>query len=239
MAHGALDSAESWTQFFIDAGISEEQAPTYSTTFHNNRMTAATLPDLNLDLLKQLGVRVIGDGLAILKAAKSDARSQVPTFKPSSVSVKLPSITAEMTHPQFRKFKIDWEVYKKMTSLPTTHISNYLYSACDDEVQNSLINSGQDPFTLPETELLKAIEDVVTKKSNPAIHRMHFGGIIQNENETVQDFLVRLRSAAIDCEYACPSCQFDLGPSNIKDQLIRGLHKMKFYKLIYLPKPVL
>jgi len=33
-----------------------------------------------------------------------------------------------------------------------------------------------------------------------------------------------LKSSAKDCEFACPSCQHDLSPSYIWDQLIRGLH---------------
>ena len=35
--------------------------------------------------------------------------------------------------------------------------------------------------------------------------------------------MVRLRSAAVECEYTCPDCSSDLSPLNIRDQFIRGL----------------
>jgi len=53
---------------------------------------------------------------------------------------------------------------------------------------------------------------------------MQFSAITHHENEMVCDYLVRLKSSAQDCEYACPQCQPTVSPSYIRDQLIRGLH---------------
>ena len=52
---------------------------------------------------------------------------------------------------------------------------------------------------------------------------MHFGNITQSPSESIQDYTVRLKSAAIDCEFSCPECQHDLAPLHVKDQFIRGL----------------
>ena len=41
--------------------------------------------------------------------------------------VPLPSLKQETTHPEFRKFKIDWAVYKKVTQLPDAQIAPQLY----------------------------------------------------------------------------------------------------------------
>ena len=65
---------------------------------------------------------------------------------------------------------------------------------------------------------------VVTKHSNPSVHRMNFGSITQSSAETIQEFVVRLRSLAPDCEFICPNCTFDLQSNHIRDQFIRGLH---------------
>ncbi len=132
-----------------------------------------------------------------------------------------------MTHPQFRKFAIDWSVYKKMTRLPTSEIASHLYSTCDASVQSTLIHSFPNFLELPEDEMLETIESVVTKRVNPAVHRMNFGNLVQHESESIQEFLVRNRTLAIDCEFSCPDCQSDISKVHIKDQFIRGLHNIQ------------
>ena len=128
-----------------------------------------------------------------------------------------------MTHPQFRKFKIDWEVFKNITSIPPDQFASQLYSACDETVQTSIINSFTNFFTQSEEELLKSIESIVTKSSNPSVHRMSFSNLTQFESESIKDYVVRLKSAAIDCEYSCFNCQQDLTSEHVKDQFIRGI----------------
>ena len=71
--------------------------------------------------------------------------------------------------------------------------------------------------------MLQTIELIVTKRVNPAVHRMNFGNLMQHENESVEDFLTRLRSLAVDCEFLCPECTHAISCINMKDQFIRGL----------------
>ena len=112
-----------------------------------------------------------------------------------------------MTHPQFRKFKIDWDVFKKITSIPSDQFPSQLYSACDEAVQNSIINSFPKFFDQSEEDLLQSIESIVTKSSNPSVHRMSFSTLTQYESESIKDYVLRLKSAAIDCEFTCSNCQ--------------------------------
>ena len=44
--------------------------------------------------------------------------------------------------------------------------------------------------------------------------------LTQEPNELIRDFVVRLKSSAIDC----PSCNFDLLTLHVQDQFIRGIH---------------
>ena len=77
---------------------------------------------------------------------------------------------------------------------------------------------------MDETTMLKAIEQVVTKGANPAVHRINFGNLRQHENEPIKDFLVWFCSMAVDCEFVCPACcSHGLSNSNIKDQFLLGL----------------
>ena len=106
--------------------------------------------------------------------------------------MKLPRANANMTHPQYRKFITDWNVYKCMTSFPVQQIPSYLYSACDETVRNSLVNSHRNLFEMDETAMLKAIEQVVTRSANPAVHRMNFGNLMQHENEPIKGLSCRI-----------------------------------------------
>ena len=119
-----------------------------------------------------------------------------------------------MIHPQYRKFIADWNGYEFMTSSLVQQTSNCLFIAWDEIVQNNLVNSNRGFF--------KAIEQVVTKIANLAVHWMNFGSLMQHENEPIKDFLVLLRYMAVDCEFICPAYSHGLSNSNIKDQFLRA-----------------
>ena len=102
-------------------------------------------------------------------------------------------------------------------------IPSQLHNSCDKSVQNSIINTVKNFFSLSEVDILREIQTIVTQKSNPSVHRMTFNLITQKDGESIKDFTVRLNSAALDCEFAYPNCSFDLLPMNVKDQFIRGL----------------
>ena len=220
-------STGDWKQFIKEAGIPVEEAKEYAKTFHDNRIQKPE--DLSRDILKELGIIVIGEAIAIIKAASSSksnrahpANSDVKShFKPK---IDLPRIKSQMTTAEFRKFKLDWQVYKSITQLPTDQIAPQLYTACDGDVQNSIMNTSAHFLKDDEDTNLSTIESIVTRQSNPAVHRLAFSNITQSENELITAFVVRLKSAARDCEYECPACQKDISDSHIRDQLIRGLH---------------
>ena len=74
-------------------------------------------------------------------------------------------------------------------------------------------------FLLSEGDLLYAIERIVTKRSNPSVHRLTFSSTLQLTNETIQEYIVKLKSLAPGCAFTCPGCNYDL-KSNIQDQFI-------------------
>ena len=180
-----LDTEQQWETFLKEADIPDDEAKAYAKIMKNNRIKAATLPDLDTELLKSLGITIIGDVLAIIRHAKSKSQvaavpaaisqSEVtPAFKAPPTAVKLPTISNEMTHSQFRKIKIDWAVYKDMYSVPNSHVPKLLYSACTEEVQHSLINSNPNCLSMCEEDLLKVIEKIVTNSINLSVNKMNF-----------------------------------------------------------------
>ena len=61
-----LCNEEQWKSFLADAGIPSAACNNYATTFAENCLTEADLPDLTKDYLQDLGINVIADILAII-----------------------------------------------------------------------------------------------------------------------------------------------------------------------------
>ena len=222
---GSLATVDDWNKFLTDSGIPETEAEAYAKTLVANRLFYPA--DLTRDILKELGITIIGDAIAILKHSVQykEQKSTVtaPGISHHKPQIPLPRLTADMTHRDFRKFKIDWDVYKTIMQLPESQIAPQIYTACDQAVQTSIINSSENFFKMNESKILSTLEKIVTRLSNPSVHRLTFSNITQSDNETIHAFLIRLKSAAQDCEYACPSCKYDLSSIHVKDQFIRGL----------------
>lgn len=71
---------------------------------------------------------------------------------------------------------------------------------------------------------MQKVEAVVTKKANPMVHRVAFAGMSQGDNELIQQYIVRQRSSAKDCNFSCPLCYADISSEYIKYQFICGIN---------------
>ena len=234
MALQRVGNEAEWTTFITNAGITDAAKVTaYAKSFVDNGLNETSLPQLDKATLVELGVDVIGHRMSLLTAkdnfnvgaASMDTpRATIaPTSAKATVNAKLPTLSPNMTRPQFRKFKIDWEVFKNIVTHAGLQCASHLYNTCDDDVQHSIINTHPDFLTYNEERAFEALEGIVTKRVNPAVHRMSFVSI-QQQQQSVQDYIVGLRSAAVECAYECPECQADLSNYNIKDQFTRGLN---------------
>ena len=133
-----LQDEPSWKAFLTAARIPETESAAYAKILVDNRINESTILDLTADHLKTLDINVLGDILAILRHVKTTTQATATTsadspsslgtstYRPPPATVKLPAIVAEMTHPQFRKLRIDWDVFKQVTNLPDTNWSSSL-----------------------------------------------------------------------------------------------------------------
>ena len=88
---------------------------------------------------------------------------------------------------------------------------------------NAIINTHPNFFPTDPDKLLDMVEVLVTQRSNHVVHRLAFASMSQDEDEPIQNYLVRLRAVAVDCSFTCPSCEYDQSDIYIKDQIIQGI----------------
>ena len=223
-----LQSKERWEAWLRNACIPETEASTYAERLATDGIDDNCLSELTADVLKSLNITKPGDVMRLLKAAKNHGmvnattRNVIPT--PHHIKdVKTPTIMAQMTMSQFRKFLVDWKIYKEDYKIQTSLIPGKLYNACEESIQYHIIHAIPNFLELDEQEILNHIKKAVTKHSNPTVYRMNFQAVSQSTDQSCDDFIGQLRASAIDCEFDCPSCHYDLTPHYIRDRFIQGL----------------
>ena len=176
-----------WESIFTNAGITMASAKVYVQTFSSEGITRDSMHMLDQTMLNVLGIKSMGDMLIILKLAKENPASPATHVK---LTAKPPQLNSEMTPQQFRKFKIDWDVFTKMTKLSDTQMNIQLYNCAEETVQSSIINTYPEFFNADPSKLLDMLEVLVMMKSNPIVHRISFSFIAQGDNEPVNDYLI-------------------------------------------------
>ena len=139
MARSIATTKGQWKTFFREANILEEEAKQYSEIFHANPMTFGTLHELKKEDLSDLGITILDDMKSISRKAKASSASSLNQAGSANVfmktpAAKLPQLNEDMTLPQFRKLKMDWDVFKRITDLPENQIHAQLqrrWKRCD------------------------------------------------------------------------------------------------------------
>ena len=137
--HGAANGSDDWQELITKIGIPADSARTYAKTFVEESITKDSLTMIDREVLKELGVTTMGHALAILNLANEQPLISDGYTKASAV--KLPQLHPGMTSQQFRKFRIDWEVFVRITNMPPAQTNIQLYNCADEAVQTSIINT--------------------------------------------------------------------------------------------------
>merc|ERR1711953_914424 len=105
MSDGDIEVVNDWLDFFADAGIPPNAAAQYALNFSDQRipMDKSILGELSNEELKELGVELLGDRLAIKNYAKSNKNRSKEKRRPRSARSekqikKEPKVTAKQTN---------------------------------------------------------------------------------------------------------------------------------------------
>ena len=162
MALQTGSETEDWENYFLKAGISADSAKSYAATFAREKLRKENLQMMDRAMLRELGITTMGEALSILKQAKEPPTQNLCAKAPAA---KPPQLHLEMTPQQFRKFRIDWDVFTKITDMPISQTNVQLYSCADEFVQNAIINTYPNFFTTNPDKLLEMTETLVTQRS--------------------------------------------------------------------------
>jgi len=79
-----MDSSKSgWEKFFKEAGIPGKLVSDYANVFCDNRMRLDMLEELNKEVLQELGIKAVGDIIAILRYSKTKQKELSRNRSPS------------------------------------------------------------------------------------------------------------------------------------------------------------
>ena len=194
MSHAMVSSKTKWESFFVDAGIPYRQATVYATTFSNNRMRLDMLDELNKDILRDLGVKALGDLITILRYSKHKHfvidRSPAPIL-PSSSILQLSDIKSSST-----------EKIKSTISLPTRLKSSFSNIKCQNESTSSQIkNTTPQNVSNAKNEWIHHSKNNQTTKrisviSNPtkiSLESMNNSKATEKTSESINSKAIRLK----------------------------------------------
>ena len=100
------------------------------------------------------------------------------------------------------------------------HMDNELKRALDTNFITSW-----DTFTV--NQAVEAIGQIMNRISNPVVYRKEFDGIEQREHESIVEFITRLKTCALDCNFVCP---FDENHDLTEYHLINRIRSGVIYK---------
>lgn len=142
-------SKSNWEGFFKEAGIPSRLSTEYASIFCDNRMRLDMLEALDKEVLQDLGVKAVGDIIAILRHAKikqkelsrqrsSSPEVQVVSKKPSNESVIQPALLSTNSS------------HTKPAKAPTTKLGNISMTVKADGPSKSTTTSKPARRTLSE-----------------------------------------------------------------------------------------
>ena len=119
--------------------------------------------------------------------------------------VKVPDGHYNMNLSEYRTYCKDCRDYKTLTNYTDNQVVLQMRLHMDNDLKRAIdtnYSTSWDSFTLDEA--IKTVGKIVNHISNPVVYRKEFDNLYQSQDEPIREFITRLRSCAIDCNFTCP-----------------------------------
>ena len=159
-----------------------------------------------------------------------------PPTRTKTKSPDRPIINPDTDEQEWELFKDSWERYKTMAAITDQNMLRLeLRAACSQDVNRLLFEyiGGETLNAATENELLDYIKSVAVKGTHKEVHRMKFFRLSQMDGETITQFIARLRSHAILCQFKIACEDHDepnfvsFAEEMITQQLVSGLRNQQ------------
>lgn len=181
-------------------------------------------------------MNVINRQLENAPAPPQQQQEQQNQTKPKTKSPERPIVNADTDEQEWELFKDSWNRYKTMTAITNANMIRLeLRAACSKDVNRLLFEYvGAETLNVAtEEEMLGFIKSVAVKDTHKEVHRMKFFRLCQMDGETITQFVARLRSHAILCQFkiACSNhpepMSVSFADEMITQQLVSGLRNQQ------------
>ena len=154
--------------------------------------------------------------------------------KESTQRPKRPDIDEETSEGDWEIFVDAWDRYKSRCKLEDIDSIRYeLRQTCSTAINKRLIelHGAEDLKSVSEVELLNRIKDAAVSAKHPLVHRLEFHQITQKDNESMTQYMARIKAKADLCQFKS-TCSCDIVVSYKDDmvatQAINGLTNPQF-----------
>ena len=130
-----------------------------------------------------------------------------PTLAAASITrqVKVPEGRYNMSLSEFRTYRKDCLDYQTLTGYTNKQIVLQMRLNMDQDLKRTIdTNYGASWDNLGVADAINAVKSIVSQTSNAAVFRKEFDSMNQLPDETIREYVTRLRSCAMDCNFVCP-----------------------------------
>ena len=139
--------------------------------------------------------------------------------------VMAPEGRYDMNSSEFRMYTKDCHDFRTLTQFTDEQIVIQMRLNMDAQLKQSIdTNFGTTWNTFTMDKALESIKSIVKYTNNVAIFRKEFDKMDQKGGETIKEYVTRLKTLALDCEFVCPyDDKHDLTDYHIINRLRCGI----------------
>ena len=156
--------------------------------------------------LESIMKNAIKGALQAQQLIKSTPAPSVPS-QPNTRRPDRPTIGMDCSEARWAFFKEEWELYKSAVPL-TGDAPGELRQCCTEDLRLALFEYiGPSIRRLQEEELMEKICLLAVQSKNVAVHRQEFYHMHQEDGQTAQQFIAKLKAKSEHCSFVvkCPS----------------------------------